>query len=144
MHNAAKGFSAILGLALVFTLLADEADAQLRSRRDVIRGSYSARIQSYPGGTYRGSTTIRSISHDHNHHGPSYTTVYRTNRAPSYRYSTGHPLSQTSVYSRSPYPRSNYHTHTAPTVMRYGQSYHHTPIYSPRYTRPGITIGIRF
>jgi hypothetical protein len=148
MRNAVKGCSAGLALALAFTVLVDQADAQYSRGRSTYRGAYSTGIQTFPGGSYRGSTTIRSVSRDP-YRGRGYLTTYYTNRSPVYRYATSHPLSQTSSYSHSPYPRGAYRSGT--TVIHYGRQSHYgnhygSPIYVPRtrYTRPGITIGIQF
>lgn len=122
---------------LFLCIAAQDADAQYRAR---YRGSYSTGIKSYPGGAYRGTTTIRSFSRSPGYgvHGPAYTTIYFTNRAPIYRYSAGHPLSQATLYSRSPYPRATYRT---PPVIQYYRppSYYRVP-----QRRPGVTIGIQF
>jgi hypothetical protein len=148
MRNAVKRCSAGLALALAFTVLVDQADAQYSRGRSTYRGAYSTGIQTFPGGSYRGSTTIRSVARDPLR-GRSYTTIYSTNRSPVYRYATSHPLSLSSSYSRSPYPRGTYRSGS--TIIHYGRqpnygSRYGSPIYVPRsrYNRPGVTIGIRF
>ncbi len=136
-----NGMLMIATLAIAFVLAATEdANAQQRVRYRGSYSSYSSGIRSYPGGAYRGTTTIRSYSRSpsYHRHGPSYNTIYFTNRAPVYRYSVGHPLSQSTRYSRNPYPHTTYR---APTVIRHYTQPHH---YHVPTRRPGITIGIQF